>query len=59
MKTSQTQMLELEKNRNIRDNIFVVNAILNSIEKLNLKDTDVALNDVKKCFEKLWAKESL
>ena len=47
------------KNRNIRDNIFVFNAILNSISKQRLKDTDVALYDVEKCFDKLWAKECL
>ena len=45
------------KNRNIRDNIFVINAILNNVKKRNLKDTDITIYDAEKCFDKLWAKE--
>ena len=45
------------KNRNIRDNIFVINAISNNIVKRKLKDTDVQIVDVEKCFDKLWASE--
>ena len=50
---------EARKNSNIRDNIFVVIAILNNIEKINVKDTVVALYYVEKCFDKLWAKKCL
>ena len=45
------------QNRNIRDNIFVISAILNNIRRRNLKDTDIQIMDVEKCFDKLWAKE--
>ena len=45
------------KGRNIRDNIFVTNAIMNSISKRRLKDIDIGIYDVEKCFDKLWAQE--
>jgi hypothetical protein len=45
------------KSRNIRDNIFVINAILNNIAKKKLKDTDIGIYDAYKCFDKLWAQE--
>ena len=45
------------KNRNIRDNIFVINAILNNVKKKNIKDTDITIYDAEKCFDKLWTKE--
>ena len=45
------------RGRNIRDNIFLVNAILNNVVKRNLEDTDIGIYDVDKCFDKLWAQE--
>ena len=45
------------RNRNIRDNIFVINAITNNIRKNNTKDTDIQIYDAEKCFDKLWAQE--
>ena len=45
------------RNRNIRDNIFVINAVTNNIRKNNIKDTDIHIYDAEKCFDKLWAKE--
>ena len=45
------------KGRNIRDNIFVTNAIMNSISKRRLKDIDIGIYVVEKCFDKLWAQE--
>ena len=47
------------KKRNIRDNIFVINAILNNIRRTNLKGIDIQIFDVQKCFDKLWLKECL
>ena len=47
------------KQRNIRDNIFVLNAITNNITKQKLRNIDIGLYDVEKCFNKLWAKECL
>ena len=43
--------------RNIKDNIFVVNAITNSVVKRRLKGVDIQIFDAYKCFDKLWAKE--
>ena len=45
------------RNRNIRDNIFVMNAILLNVRRRKLKGTDVQIFDAEKCFDKLWAKE--
>ena len=45
------------RNRNIRDNIFVINAITNNIRKNSIKDTDIQIYDAEKCFDKLWAQE--
>ena len=45
------------KQRNIRDNFFVINAILNSVTKGNLRSVDVTTYDAEKCFDKLFAKE--
>ena len=47
------------KNRNIRDNIFVINAITNHTVKRKVKDIDIQIFDAYKCFDKLWAKECL
>ena len=42
------------KSRNIRDNIFVINAIANSVVKGNQKPVDFQAYDVDKCFDVLW-----
>ena len=47
----------VRRNRNIRDNIFVMNAVLHNVRKRNLKDTDIQIYDAEKCFDKLWSKE--
>ena len=47
------------KGRNIRDNIFVLNAIVNSIKKGNEDSCDVSVYDVEKCFDALWAQECI
>ena len=44
---------------NIRDNIFVLNAITNSIRKGNEETCDVIVTDVEKCFDALWAQECI
>ena len=45
------------KHRNIRDNIFVMNAIFNSISKENEEALDVQIFDIEKCFDALWLHE--
>ena len=45
------------KHRNIRDNIFVVNVIINSIKKGKEESVDFQVYDVEKCFDSLWLHE--
>jgi hypothetical protein len=45
------------KNRNIRDHLFVVNAILNDVTKRK-KDVDIEIMDIAKCFDKMWYEET-
>ena len=45
------------KERNIRDNIFVINAIMNSIKNNKESDVDFQVYDVEKCFDTLWLHE--
>ena len=46
------------KKRNIRDHLFVINGILNDINKNKVCDVDVQIYDVRKCFDKLWYAET-
>ena len=45
------------KNRNIRDNIFVLNAVMNSVKMKNEEALDCQIYDVETCFDALWLKE--
>ena len=47
------------KKQNIRDNIFVVNAITNSVINGNEDPIDVQVFDVEKCFDSLWLQECI
>ena len=47
----------VRKKRNIRDNIFVLNAILNSTKKGNDEALDFQVYDIEKCFDALWLHE--
>ena len=47
------------KGRNIRDNIFVINAVINSIKKGKEDPCDITVNDVEKCFDSLWVQECI
>ena len=46
------------KRRNIRDNLFVLNATLNATKRKTEDPIDIVY-DVKKCFETMWASEAL
>ena len=52
-------MLVLEKNRNIRDNLLVLNAINNSVINGKEEPVDAQLFDVEKCFDALWVEECI
>ena len=45
------------KNRNVRDNIFVLNAITNSVINGNSEPIDIQVFDIEKCFDALWVQE--
>ena len=45
------------KMRNIRDNIFVINAIMNTKKLQHEEALDVQVYDVEQCFDALWLKE--
>jgi hypothetical protein len=47
------------KGRNIRDNLFVLYAVLNSIKYGHEEACDVTIYDVEKCFASLWNQECL
>ena len=43
----------------MRDNIYVLNAIINSITSGNAEACDITVYDVEKCFDTLWAQECI
>ena len=47
------------RNRNIRDNIFILNAITNSVVNGGEDPVDVQLFDIDKCFDSLWVEECI
>ena len=47
------------KQRNIRDNLFVVNGVINSVIEKDDKPVDIELFDIAKCFDALWLHECL
>ena len=47
------------KQRNIRDNLFVVNGVINAVINKDDKPVDIELFDIEKCFDSLWLKECL
>ena len=47
------------KGRNIRDNLFVVHAITNSIKRGSEEAVDICAYDAEKCFDALWTYECI
>ena len=47
------------KGRNIRDNIFVLNAVTNSVKKGKEDPIDIQIFDIEKCFDALWMQECI
>ena len=47
------------KARNIRHNLFVVNAVLNSVKRGTEESLDMCAYDVDKCFDSLWTYECI
>ena len=46
------------KKRNIRDHLFVINAILQDASKNKVDAVDIQIYDIKKCVDKIWSKET-
>ena len=46
------------KYRNIRDNIFVLSAVTNSVVNGHENPIQVQIQDAVKCFDKLWLEET-
>ena len=46
------------KGRNIRDHLFVLNAILHDVAKDKNRNIDLEIYDIMKCFDKMWAAET-
>ena len=42
------------KERNIRDNLFVLGAVINSVVNGNQEPMQIQVMDIEKCFDKLW-----
>ena len=47
------------RGRNIRDNIFIINAIMNQSKNNPKEAADIGVYDVYKCFDSLWLKECI
>ena len=47
------------KRRNIRDNLFVVNAVMNSVKRGNEESVYICAYDAEKCFDFLWTYECI
>ena len=47
------------KKRNIRDNIFVLDAIMNDAVNGSKEAVDIAIYDIEKCFDALWVEECI
>ena len=56
-KSMRCSNIGARKNRNIRDHLFVINAIINDTFKKK-KDVDIEIMDIAKCFDKMWYEET-
>ena len=46
------------KYRNIRDNIFVLGAVMNSVINGKEEPIQIQVQDVNRCFDQLWLQET-
>jgi hypothetical protein len=47
------------KKQNVRDNLFVLNAIMNDAVNGSKEAIDISIYDVEKCFDALWLDECI
>ena len=53
------QNVGARKDRNIRDNIFILGAVVNSVINGNEDPIQIQVGDVNKCFDKLWLQKTI
>ena len=46
------------KKRNIKNHLFVINAILHDLKENKNACIDIGIYDVRKCFDKMWSSET-
>ena len=56
-KTMSCSNIGARKNRNIREHLFVINAVMNDAFK-NKMEIDVKIMDITKCFDKMGYEET-
>ena len=47
------------KRRNVRDNLFVINAVMNASKQNSKEALDINVYDVFKCFDSLWLSDCI
>ena len=47
------------RKRNIRDNLFVLNAVINAVKKNPKEPVDFGIYDAHKCFDAMWTEEAI
>ena len=47
------------KRRNVRDNLFVINSVMNEAKCSKSEALDINVYDVEKCFDSMWLSESI
>ena len=58
-RSKEEELERIKIKRNTRDNLFVLNAINNSVTKGNEDSVDIQLFDAEKCFDTLWVEECI
>ena len=47
------------KGRNIRNHLFIVYGIMNSVKQKEISKVDIQIYDISKCFDAMWVKETM
>ena len=58
-RSKQSHFERRKKQRNNRDNLFVINAITNTSKQNKDEKTDIIVYDMIKCFDSLWLSECI
>lgn len=47
------------KGRNIRNHLFIINGVMNSVKQGEAEPVDIQLYDIKQCFDSMWPAETM